>query len=75
MTATTVRVCALDEIPSGSQTAESVRKILDVLRYRPLCGSGWPMPFSTKLLFAPLLVFLFVRKLLPSAPSAALATH
>src|SRR5205823_1550417 len=29
------------EIPSGSQTAESVRKILDVLRYRPLCGSGW----------------------------------
>ncbi|HEX4588606.1 MAG TPA: AAA family ATPase, partial [Gemmataceae bacterium] len=29
------------EIPSGSQTAESVRKILDLLRYRPLCGSGW----------------------------------
>jgi hypothetical protein len=41
--------CAVDEaelggvfeIPSGSQTAESVRKILDLLRYRPLCGSGW----------------------------------
>ncbi len=29
------------EVPSGSQTAESVRKVLDVLRYRPLCGSGW----------------------------------
>lgn len=29
------------EIPSGSQTAESVRKILEGLRYRPLCGSGW----------------------------------
>jgi ATPase family associated with various cellular activities (AAA) len=42
-------VCAVEEaelggvfeIPSGSQTAESVRKILDLLRYRPLCGSGW----------------------------------
>jgi hypothetical protein len=29
------------EIPSGSQTAESVRKILDAVRYSPLCGSGW----------------------------------
>jgi hypothetical protein len=29
------------EIPSGSRTAESVRKILDLLRHRPLCGSGW----------------------------------
>jgi DNA polymerase III delta prime subunit len=41
--------CAVDdaevggvfEIPSGSQTAESVWKILDLLRYRPLRGSGW----------------------------------
>ena len=41
--------CAVEEaelggvfdIPSGSQTAESVRKILDLLRYRPQCGSGW----------------------------------
>jgi hypothetical protein len=29
------------EIPSGSQSAESVRRLLDSLRYRPLCGSGW----------------------------------
>ncbi len=29
------------EIPSGSQSAESVRRILETLRYRPLCGSGW----------------------------------
>jgi hypothetical protein len=41
--------CAVDatdlggvfEIPSGSQSADSVRKVLDTLRYRPLCGSGW----------------------------------
>jgi hypothetical protein len=41
--------CAVDEAeldgvfenPSGSQTAKSVREILDLLRYRPLCGSGW----------------------------------
>ena len=41
--------CAVDEeelggvseIPSGSQTADSVRRVIDTLRYRPLCGSGW----------------------------------
>jgi hypothetical protein len=29
------------EIPSGFQTPGSVRRILDLLRYRPLCGLGW----------------------------------
>jgi hypothetical protein len=41
--------CAVDEaelggvyeIPSGSQTADSVRTVIETLRYRPLCGSGW----------------------------------
>ncbi len=31
----------LFEIPSGSQSAEAVRKLLDTLCYRPLVGSGW----------------------------------
>ena len=33
----------LFSIASGEQTADSVRDMLDHLRYRPLCGSGWRM--------------------------------
>jgi hypothetical protein len=31
----------LCEIPSGSQSADQVREVLRLLRYRPLVGSGW----------------------------------
>src|SRR6185437_11909889 len=31
----------LFEIASGAQSTEAVKRLLELLRYRPLCGSGW----------------------------------